>query len=68
MRPGSCLLIGSNEHSGDKPLCEALQLMNDEGITSLAVIDNQYNVIGNISTVDVKVTGYKTLRTNTTLQ
>lgn len=29
--------------------------MNNEGITSLAVVDNQFNVIGNISTADVKV-------------
>jgi CBS domain-containing protein len=41
--------------SGDKPLYHALQLMNDEGISSLAVVDNHANVVGNISTVDVKV-------------
>lgn len=41
--------------SGDKPLKEALVLMNSESVTSLAVVDNQYNVIGNISNVDVKV-------------
>ena len=41
--------------SGDKPLNEALKLMDDEGISSLAVVDNGHNVIGNISTVDVKV-------------
>lgn len=29
--------------------------MNSEGISSLAVVDNQHNVIGNISTWDVKV-------------
>lgn len=29
--------------------------MNGEGITSLAVVDNLLNVIGNISTADVKV-------------
>lgn len=29
--------------------------MNNEGITSLAVVDNQYNVVGNISNTDVKV-------------
>ena len=43
------------QSSGDKPLKEALCLMNNEGISSLAVVDNQYNVIGNISNVDVKV-------------
>ena len=35
---------------------EALKLMNNEGVSSLAVVDNQYNVVGNISNVDVKVT------------
>lgn len=29
--------------------------MNNEGLTSLAVVDNQSNIIGNISNVDVKV-------------
>jgi CBS domain-containing protein len=29
--------------------------MNDEGLTSVAVIDNGRNVVGNISTVDVKL-------------
>lgn len=29
--------------------------MNDEGISSVAVVDNQFNVVGNISTTDVKV-------------
>lgn len=42
-------------HSGDKPLTDALELMNNEGVTSLPVLDNQNNVIGNISHVDVKV-------------
>ena len=41
--------------SGDKPVKEALMLMNNEGVTSLAVVDNSYNVVGNISNVDVKV-------------
>jgi len=41
--------------SGDKPLTDALELMNNEGITSLPVIDSQNNVIGNISHVDVRV-------------
>lgn len=30
-------------------------MMNNEGITSLAVVDSGHNVVGNISTVDVKV-------------
>lgn len=29
--------------------------MNSEGVSSLAVVDTQYNVIGNISNIDVKV-------------
>ena len=41
--------------SGDKPLLEALALLMDEGISSLAVLDHGHNVIGNISTVDVKL-------------
>ncbi len=41
--------------SGDKPLKEALTLMNNEGLTSLAVVDNHLNVVGNISNTDVKV-------------
>lgn len=36
-------------------LCEALQLMHTEGISSVAVVDNHSNVVGNISTTDVKV-------------
>ena len=41
--------------SGDRPLREALMLMNTEGVSSLAVVDHHYNAIGNISNVDVKV-------------
>jgi len=41
--------------SGDKKVIEAIELMNTEGISSLAVVDNQCNVLGNISTADVKV-------------
>lgn len=29
--------------------------MNNEGISSIAVVDNHFNVVGNISTTDVKV-------------
>ncbi|KAI9822442.1 MAG: cell separation during budding [Pycnora praestabilis] len=49
---GSHTVIAIN---GDKPLTDALELMNNEGVTSLAVVDNQLNVIGNISNVDVKL-------------
>lgn len=48
---GSADVISIN---GDKRVLDALELMNSEGISSLAVIDNQHNVIGNISTLDVK--------------
>ncbi|KAF2200537.1 hypothetical protein GQ43DRAFT_373591 [Delitschia confertaspora ATCC 74209] len=41
--------------NGDRPLTEALELMHNEGITSLPVLDNQNNVIGNISHVDVRL-------------
>ncbi|KAH8422783.1 cell separation during budding [Aspergillus melleus] len=52
------LRIGSRDVvsiNGDKPLSEALGIMNDEGISSIAVVDNQFNVVGNISTTDVKL-------------
>ncbi|KAJ5525094.1 hypothetical protein N7513_010214 [Penicillium frequentans] len=52
LRLGSQNVISIN---GDKPLSEALQVMNNEGVTSLVVVDNHYNVIGNISTTDVKL-------------
>lgn len=42
--------------SGDKPLSEALHVMNNEGVSSIVVVDSHMNVLGNISTVDVKVT------------
>ncbi|KAG9244888.1 hypothetical protein BJ878DRAFT_479745 [Calycina marina] len=41
--------------NGDRSLADALQLMSNEGITSIAVVDNAMNVIGNISTVDVRL-------------
>ncbi|BAE56983.1 gamma subunit of 5'-AMP-activated protein kinase [Aspergillus flavus] len=52
------LRIGSRDViciNGDKPLSEALHLMNNEGITSVAVVDNHTNVVGNISLTDVKL-------------
>ncbi|PGH13999.1 hypothetical protein AJ79_03268 [Helicocarpus griseus UAMH5409] len=52
LRVGSQRVISIN---GDKPLSEALELMNSEGISSLAVVDNQLNVVGNISLADVKL-------------
>ncbi|PBP25249.1 CBS domain containing protein [Diplocarpon rosae] len=41
--------------NGDRVLTDALQLMNNEGLTSIAVVDNAFNVVGNISTADVKL-------------
>ncbi|TKA68693.1 hypothetical protein B0A55_08086 [Friedmanniomyces simplex] len=41
--------------NGDKPLADALRLMHDQGITSLPVLDNNSNVVGNISHVDVRL-------------
>ncbi|KAF2766328.1 hypothetical protein EJ03DRAFT_367541 [Teratosphaeria nubilosa] len=41
--------------NGDKPVSDALRLMHEEGITSLPVVDNLKNVIGNISHVDVRL-------------
>ncbi|KAL3426414.1 cbs domain protein [Phlyctema vagabunda] len=41
--------------NGDKPLTEALQLMSQEGLSSLAVVDNSFNVVGNISTADTRL-------------
>lgn len=41
--------------NGDRPLTDALQLLSNEGLTSLAVVDNALNVVGNISTADVKL-------------
>lgn len=48
---GSHRIIAIN---ADSPLADALLLMNIEGLTSVAVVDNGLNVVGNISTVDVK--------------
>lgn len=41
--------------SADAPLADALIMMNNEGLSSVAVIDNGYNVVGNISTADVRL-------------
>lgn len=49
---GSHSVISIN---GDQPLKEALLLMHTQGITSLPVLDNHKNVIGNISHVDAKL-------------
>lgn len=39
---------------GDEPLIMALYKMYVERISSIAVVDNQYNLLGNISVTDVK--------------
>lgn len=52
------LAIGSQQViavSAESPLADALSLMNEEGLSSLAVIDGNRNVVGNISTVDVRL-------------
>ncbi|KAF1843929.1 uncharacterized protein K460DRAFT_290233 [Cucurbitaria berberidis CBS 394.84] len=52
------LSLGSNNVlaiNGDAPLASALELMNNEGISSLPVLDTYNNVIGNISHVDVRL-------------
>ncbi|KAF1946480.1 hypothetical protein EJ02DRAFT_450571 [Clathrospora elynae] len=41
--------------NGDSPLAAALELMNNEGVSSLPVLDAQNNVIGNISHIDVRL-------------
>ncbi|CAK7201880.1 cell separation during budding [Sporothrix eucalyptigena] len=51
------LQLGSKEIiaiNADRPLSDALILMNSEGLTSVAVVDNGLNVVGNISTRDVQ--------------
>lgn len=40
--------------NSDAPLKEALVMMNEEGLSSIAVVDNGLNVVGNISTKDVR--------------
>lgn len=40
--------------SADAPLSDALSIMHEEGVSSVAVIDNGHNVVGNISTKDVR--------------
>ncbi|EHY55811.1 cell separation during budding [Exophiala dermatitidis] len=52
------LKIGSKDVvaiNGDRPLAEALILLWTEGVSSLPVVDHNYNVIGNISNFDVKL-------------
>ncbi|KAF2011682.1 hypothetical protein BU24DRAFT_426767 [Aaosphaeria arxii CBS 175.79] len=49
---GSQTVVAIN---GDKPLTDALELMHNEGISSLPVLDAQNNVIGNISHIDVRL-------------
>ncbi|KAI1175300.1 hypothetical protein F4777DRAFT_588643 [Nemania sp. FL0916] len=49
---GSQQIIAVNS---DSPLADALTLMSQEGLTSVAVVDNGLNVVGNISTADVRL-------------
>jgi CBS-domain-containing membrane protein len=48
-------IFSSDQNSGDKPLATALEMIYNEAITSLPVLDNQKNVVGNISHADVRV-------------
>jgi len=48
---GSQRIISVNAES---PLSDALNLMSQEGLSSVAVTDNVSNVVGNISSADVK--------------
>ena len=48
-------MLAKDYLSGDRLLTDALQLMSNEGLTSIAVVDNGWNVVGNISTADVKL-------------
>ncbi|KAK5172820.1 cell separation during budding [Saxophila tyrrhenica] len=41
--------------NGDRPLSDALRLMNDESVSSLPVLDIHSNVVGNISHVDTRL-------------
>ncbi|KAK3384806.1 hypothetical protein B0H63DRAFT_171385 [Podospora didyma] len=41
--------------NADAPLADALLLMSNEGLTSVAVVDHGLNVVGNISTADVRL-------------
>lgn len=50
--------VANPNNSGDQPLKDALLLMHAEGITSLPVLDNHKNVIGNISHVDIKASPF----------
>ncbi|KAF3763059.1 hypothetical protein M406DRAFT_238357, partial [Cryphonectria parasitica EP155] len=52
LRIGSQQIVAIN---ADAPLAEALVLMSNEGLTSVAVIDNGSNVVGNISTADIRL-------------
>ncbi|KAK0750461.1 hypothetical protein B0T18DRAFT_345920 [Schizothecium vesticola] len=48
--------------NADAPLADALTLMNNEGLTSVAVVDHGLNVVGNISAADIRhLTNTKTL-------
>lgn len=39
--------------SGDEPLLNAFDLMHERAMSSVAVVDNSFNLLGNISVVDV---------------
>lgn len=41
--------------NGDRPVIDALKIMHQDGVSSLAVTDNNNNLLGNISIVDVRL-------------
>jgi CBS domain-containing protein len=56
--PLSELKVGSTNVlsiNGEEPVIQALQLMHNEGVSSLAVVDSNNNLLGNISIVDVRL-------------
>ncbi|ANB15821.1 Sds24p [Sugiyamaella lignohabitans] len=57
-KPLSELHVGSTNVlsiNGEEPVIHALQKMHNEGVSSLAVVDNNKNLLGNISIVDVRL-------------
>lgn len=41
--------------NGDRPVIDALKIMHQDGVSSLAVTDSSNNLLGNISIVDVRL-------------
>lgn len=41
--------------NGDRPVIDALKIMHQDGVSSIAVTDGSHNLLGNISIVDVRL-------------